>query len=76
MTGRVRWSPSRMSEIEAAVTNRRRVVLARRGTEFVVVATALRTGGPSDVLVGRLPITGETLEFRLADLDEFHVLGS
>lgn len=65
-----------MSELEAAVAHRRRVVLDRRGTEYVVVATELRTGGRSDILVGRLPITGETLEFRLTDLEAFQVLGS
>lgn len=75
MTRRVRWSPARMSELEAAVAGGRRVALVRRGTEYVVVARELRTQGQSEILVGRLPMTGEDLEFRLSELESFQVVG-
>lgn len=73
---KVRWSPARMSQLEGAVERNCRVVLSRRGTEFVVVARALRTRGRDEILVGRLPVTGEDLEFVLGDLESFVVLES
>jgi hypothetical protein len=74
MSGRVRWSPSLMAALEDAVERRGRVVLTRRGTEYVVQATRLKTFGREDVLVGRLPLTGDTMEFVLGELDTFVVL--
>jgi len=70
----VRWNPARMSQLEAAVSRHHRVVLNRRGTEYVVVAQALRTRGREEILVGRLPVTGEDLEFVLGELEGFVVL--
>ena len=72
--GRVRWTPERMDQLERAARDGRRVVLRRRGTEYVVVARGLRHEGPRDELVGLLPMTGEELRFNLEELDEFHVL--
>jgi len=49
----------------------------RRGTEYVVVAERLEArgvGGGTEVLHGRLPMTGEVLEFALDDLEWFAVL--
>lgn len=71
----VRWSPSRMADLEQAVAAGRRVALTRRGTEYVVVARALRTDGRVERLVGRLPMTGEDLEFALPEIEAFDVLG-
>ena len=71
---RVRWNPARMSQLEAAVSRHHRVVLHRRGTEYVVVAQALRSRGREEILVGRLPVTGEDLEFVLGELESFLVL--
>ncbi|HTI05669.1 MAG TPA: hypothetical protein VL549_10150 [Gemmatimonadales bacterium] len=67
-------SPESLDAIEGAVRQQRRVALRRRGTEYVVVAMRLETSGRDDVLVGRLPMTGEMLAFRLRDLETFAVL--
>lgn len=64
-----------MSDLEAAVSGHCRVVLSRRGTEYVVVARGLRTHGRAEVLIGRLPMTGEDLEFALDEIETFDVLG-
>ncbi len=74
MTRRVRWSPGLMSALEAAVERRGRVALSRRGTEYVVQAIRLKTSGREEVLVGRLPLTGDTMDFVLAELESFAVL--
>ena len=72
--GTVRWTPDRMEQLERAARLGRRVMLMRRGTEYVVVARRLLQHGPGEVLVGYLPMTGEELRFELGDLDEFQVL--
>ncbi len=52
----------------------RRVLLMRRGTEYVVVARRVISAGPKEALVAVLPMTGEELRFPLADLDHFQVI--
>jgi predicted ester cyclase len=72
--GALRWTPERMEQLERAVREGRRVVLRRRGTEYVVVARRVFQEGQRDALIGFLPMTGEELRFNLEELDEFHVL--
>ncbi len=72
--GSVRWTPQRMEQLERATRLNRRVVLMRRGTEFIVVARRLLHHGGQEALVGLLPMTGEELRFELEDLDDFQVL--
>jgi len=67
-------TPEALDALERAVRERRRVALRRRGTEYVVVAQRLETSGRDDILVGRLPMTGDMLRFRLRDLESFAVL--
>jgi len=69
----MRWSAARYDELEAAAVERRRVALTRRGTEFVVIALRVTTG-PTESLVGLLPMTGEEMEFPLRDIDSFHIV--
>lgn len=73
--GLVRWTPERMDQLERAARQGLRVVLVRRGTEYVVVARRLLSQGGREALVGLLPMTGEELRFDLQDLDGFQVLG-
>jgi hypothetical protein len=67
-------TPEALDALERAVRERRRVALKRRGTEYVVVAERLEASGRDDVLLGRLPMTGELLTFNLRDLETFAVL--
>jgi hypothetical protein len=67
-------TPESLDALERAVREHRRVALRRRGTEYVVVAERLETSGSDDNLLGRLPMTGEQLTFRLRDLESFAVL--
>jgi hypothetical protein len=70
----VRWNAERLDQLEAAVRRNRRVALMRRGTEYVVIAVGLASKGNREVLIGRLPMTGEELEFPLGELDRFEVV--
>ena len=67
-------TPAALDALERAVRERRRVALHRRGTEYVIVAERLETGSRDEVLVGRLPMTGEALAFRLRELERFAIL--
>lgn len=72
----MRWSADRLDQLERAVRDGLRVALTtRRGTEYVVVATRLATGGPREALIARLPMTGDELTFALDDIAAFQVLG-
>jgi hypothetical protein len=63
-----------MDQLERAARDHLRVALTRRGTEYVVVALQVKTADRQDVLVGRLPMTGEELSFRLGEIDAFQVI--
>lgn len=71
----LRWNATRLDQLESAVRRGKRVSLMRRGTEYIVTALRLTSRDNRDALVGRLPMTGEELEFLLEDLDEFQVVG-
>jgi hypothetical protein len=71
----VRWTADRMDQLESAARRGQRVALSRRGTEYVVVAVRVTTENGHDVLVGRLPMTGEEFSFRLEQIDSFQVVG-
>jgi hypothetical protein len=72
--GSLRWTPARMEQLETAARRGKRVIVRRRGTEYVVVARRLFHEGSRDAFIGYLPMTGEELRFNLEELDEFHVL--
>jgi hypothetical protein len=63
-----------MDLLERAVRENRRVVLSRRGTEFVVIALRITSVKQQDAVVGRLPMTGEELTFVLEDLEGFQIV--
>jgi hypothetical protein len=63
-----------MDQLENAVRRGLRVALSRRGTEYIVVALRIATVERHEALIGRLPMTGEELPFRLNDIDHFQVI--
>ena len=71
----VRWTADRMDQREHAAREGQRVALSRRGTEYVVLALRVTSADQHDVLIGRLPMTGEELAFRLDQIDSFQVIG-
>lgn len=71
----VRWTADRMDQLERAAREGLRVALSRRGTEYIVVALRVTSADRHEVLIGRLPMTGEDLTFRLDQIDSFQVIG-
>jgi uncharacterized protein with PhoU and TrkA domain len=70
----IRWTADRMDQLENAARRGLRVALSRRGTEFIVVALRVTSVDQHDVLVGRLPMTGEDLSFVLDEIESFQVI--
>ncbi|MBA3346862.1 MAG: hypothetical protein H0T44_16420 [Gemmatimonadales bacterium] len=70
----LRWTAERMDQLENAARRGLRVALSRRGSEYVVVAQRVSSVGRHEALIGRLPMTGEDLTFRLEDIDSFQVI--
>ncbi|MBA3443507.1 MAG: hypothetical protein H0T58_01445 [Gemmatimonadales bacterium] len=63
-----------MDQLEHAARKGLRVALSRRGTEYIVVALRVTSVGRYEALIGRLPMTGEELTFRLNDIESFQVI--
>lgn len=55
--------------LERAVTRGERIVVHRRGTEYVVVPLALRLRGGQEVIEARNPTTGDSMSLILEELD-------
>jgi uncharacterized protein with PhoU and TrkA domain len=70
----IRWTAERMDQLENAARKGLRVALVRRGTEYIVVAVRVTSVGRHEAFIGRLPMTGEELTFRLEDIDSFQVI--
>jgi len=70
----IRWTPTRMDQLERAARDGRRVALTRRGTEYIVVARRVTSVDNSEAVIGWLPMTGEELVFRLEEIDAFQVV--
>jgi uncharacterized protein with PhoU and TrkA domain len=70
----IRWTAERMDQLENAARKGLRVALIRRGTEYIVVAVRVTSVGRHEAFIGRLPMTGEELTFRLGDIDSFQVI--
>jgi hypothetical protein len=63
-----------MDQLERAARLGSRVMLMRRGTEYIVIARRVQQSRSGEALVGYLPMTGEELRFDLHDIDAFQVL--
>jgi hypothetical protein len=69
-----RWTPAQVGLLERAITEGWRIQLMRRGTDFSVIPRSLHAVGATEVLVATHTTTGEDLEFRLDEIDEWDVM--
>ena len=67
-------TPAEYDALERAITLHQRVVIQRRGTEYVVVPARLRTIGRREVIEAVHPTTGDPMEFVLDELDAIQVV--
>lgn len=60
--------------LERAVSRSQRIVVARRGTEFILIPLALRTRDGREVVEARNPTTGDALTLFVDELDSLETL--
>ena len=60
--------------LEKAVARGDRIVVVRRGTEFVLVPLALVTRAGREVIESRNPTTGDALSLYLDELDSIELV--
>ena len=63
-----------MDQLERAVRDGRRVLVVRRGSEFVVFARRVETRRSKEIFVGILPMTGDEIVFELGQVEDFQVI--
>lgn len=61
--------------LERAVAHGLRVVVYRRGTEYIVIPTALTTKAGREALEARNPTTGDAMTLFLHELDSIEMVG-
>lgn len=67
-------SAAEYDSLERAIVDGKRVVVYRRGTEYVVIALALRMEGSREVIDSRHPTTGDALRFFIDELDTIQII--
>lgn len=60
--------------LERAIVNGTRLMIMRRGTEYVVIPERLRMDGGREVIVARHPSTGHRLELVIDEIDLFEAV--
>ena len=60
--------------LERAVTDGRRIIVYRRGSEYIVVPTRLQVTGGRESISARHPTTGESITFYIDELDSIDVV--
>jgi hypothetical protein len=61
--------------LERAITDRRRLSVWRRGTEFIIVVDRLRTTEGREALEAHHPTTGDRLTLYIDELEGIEVVG-
>jgi hypothetical protein len=62
--------------LERAVTRGQRIVVIRRGTEYIVVPLALQIRGGREVIEARNPTTGDAMSLFIDELDAIEMVGA
>jgi len=60
--------------LERAVVARQRIVVYRRGTEYVVLPLELRVLGSREAIETRNPVTGDSMILYLDELDSLEIV--
>ena len=68
------WNHKQYDALERAILNGKRISAYRRGTEFVVVPTRLRTISGREAVDAKHPTTGDAITLYLDEMDSFEVV--
>lgn len=61
--------------LERAVARGQRIVVYRRGTEYVVIPLSLRTQSGREMIAARNPTTGDDMSLYIDELDSVEIVG-
>jgi hypothetical protein len=61
--------------LERAVADGRRIVISRRGTEYIVIPLALKTRDGREMIDTRNPTTGDVLSLYVDEIDAIEMVG-
>jgi hypothetical protein len=68
------FSPAQYDALERAITDRRRIAVYRRGTEYILIPTALRLTGGREEVEAVHPTTGDRMKLYVDEVDSFEVV--
>jgi uncharacterized ubiquitin-like protein YukD len=66
---------SQYDALERAISDRRRLSVWRRGSEFIIVVDKLRVAGGREALEAHHPTTGDRLTLYIDELEGIEVVG-
>ena len=69
-----RLTPAQYDALERAVARGQRLVISRRGTEYVVVARRLILDGGRERIASVHPSTGDALTFYIDEVESIQVI--
>lgn len=61
--------------LESAISSGTRVVVTRRGTEYIVIPLRLKTASGREAIDARHPTTGEEMTLFIDEMSMFEVVG-
>ena len=67
-------TPAQYDALETAIARASRIVIVRRGTEYVIVPLRLRTHGRREIIEAVNPTTGDAVAFSIDDVDAVDVV--
>lgn len=62
-------------QLERAVVRKERIIIYRRGTEYVVIPLALESRNGREVIDARNPTTGDLLSLFVDEVDAIEMVG-
>jgi hypothetical protein len=62
------------SRLETAVTRGQRIVIQRRGSEYIVIPLALSSRNGREVIEARNPTTGDAMSLFVDELDSLELI--
>jgi hypothetical protein len=68
------WTHNQYDALEGAILRGSRIAAYRRGTEFVVIPTRLRTIRGREAVEATHPTTGDAITLYLDEMDSFEVV--
>ena len=67
-------TPGQYDALERAIVDGQRIAVWRRGTEYIVIPTAIGARGGRETIEARHPTTGESLTLVIEEVEQIEVM--